>query len=138
MLCAACSKAPKPVEDLTGRENLSAYTLSLVRGHRDGDVLDAEAGFSDGPSSLLVNLRFAIDTSARLESGRWRWVHGGHIDKTGSVAAKSIMFLGGQNGPPSIGGSFDLLDSNGAAAYRIAIPTTELEVRAPAAASGSR
>jgi hypothetical protein len=36
------------------------------------------------------------------------------------------MFLGGQDGPPSIGGRFDLRDDAGAAMYRISIPTTEL------------
>lgn len=39
------------------------------------------------------------------------------------------MFLGGQDGPPSIGGSFDLRDGTGAAAYRITIPTTELKTK---------
>ncbi len=131
VLCAACSKPPKPIVDLSGRENLSAYTLTIIRGHRDGDLLTAQAGFSDGASSVLVDLRFKIDTSAQLQSGRWRWVREGHINKSGSVAARSIMFLGGQNGPPSIGGSFDLLDPNGSAQYRIAIPTTELESRVP-------
>jgi hypothetical protein len=119
--------------DLSGRENLSAYSLTIVRGHRDGDLLTAQAGFSDGASSVLVDLRFTIDTSAQLQSGRWRLVREGHIKKIGSVAARSIMFLGGQNGPPSIGGTYDLLDASGVAAYRIAIPTTELESRVPTA-----
>ena len=89
-------------------------------------------------SELSENhLRFKIDTSAQLQSGRWRWVSGGHIQKSGSVAARSVMFLGGQNGPPSIGGAYDLLDANGVAAYRIAIPTTELESRVPTAPSES-
>lgn len=133
----ACSKPPKPIVDLSGRENLAAYTLTILRGHRDGDLLTAQAGFSDGPSSVLVDLRFKIDTAAQLESGRWRWVRGGHITERGSVAARSVMFLGGQNGPPSIGGIYDLLDANGAAAYRIAIPTTELESRVPTASPES-
>jgi hypothetical protein len=136
--CAACSKPPKPIVDLSGSENLSAYTLTMVRGHRDGDLLTAQAGFSDGPSALLVDLRFKIDTSAQLQSGRWRWVSAGHIQKSGSVAARSVMFLGGQNGSPSIGGTYDLLDANGVAAYRIAIPTTQLESHLPNVPSESR
>jgi hypothetical protein len=115
---------------LSGHENLSAYTLNLVRGHRDGDVLDAHAGFSDGMASLILDLRFTVGSPTTLRSGRWNWARNGHLSG-GSVAARSVMFLGGQNGPPSIGGSFDLLDSSGAAAYRVSIPTTELEVRAP-------
>ncbi len=41
------------------------------------------------------------------------------------------MFLGGQDGPPSIVGRFDLHDLNGAAVYRITIPTTELRQKLP-------
>ena len=41
------------------------------------------------------------------------------------------MFLGGQDGPPSIGGSFDLLDPAGVGKYRVTIPTTELKVKLP-------
>jgi hypothetical protein len=41
------------------------------------------------------------------------------------------MFLGGQDGPPSIGGRFDLLDPTGAAEYRITVPTTELKIKLP-------
>ena len=54
----------------------------------------------------------------------------GHLSG-GNVAARSVMFLGGQNGPPSIGGSYDLLDTHGVERYRIYIPTTELETRVP-------
>jgi hypothetical protein len=46
---------------------------------------------------------------------------------TGTVAARSITFLGGQDGPPSIGGSFDLLDPEGVARYRINIPISQLK-----------
>ena len=41
------------------------------------------------------------------------------------------MFLGGQDGPPSIGGRFDLLDLSGVAEYRITIPTSELKTKLP-------
>jgi hypothetical protein len=41
--------------------------------------------------------------------------------------------LGGQDGPPSIGGSYDLLDSASVAQYRITIPTTGLEAKLPTA-----
>ncbi len=41
------------------------------------------------------------------------------------------MFLGGQDGPPSLGGKFDLLNPAGIAVYRITIPTTELKNKLP-------
>jgi hypothetical protein len=132
VVVAACNKPPRqPVEDLTGRENLAAYVPRQVRGTRDGDRLDVEAIFGDGSSTLTVKMRFDVGSPTRLNSGRWQWMR----DRAtgGAVAARSVMFLGGQDGPPSIGGSYDLLDSAGVAQYRITIPTTELERKLPRA-----
>lgn len=124
---AACARSPRPpIEDLSGRENLSSYALAQVRGTRVGDRLDAEATFSDGLSSLTVEMRFAIGAPTKLVSGQWQWTRDGRIMR-GTVAERSVMFLGGQDGPPSIGGRFDLRDAAGAAAFRITIPTTELK-----------
>ena len=124
---AACARPPQPpVEDLSGRESLSSYVLAQMRGTRIGDRLDAEATFGDGSSTLSVGLRFAIGAPTRLESGRWQWTRDGRF-MTGTVTERSIMFLGGQDGPPSVGGRFDLRDSTGVALYRITIPTTELK-----------
>jgi len=126
---AACARPPRPpVEDLSGRENLSSYTFSQVRGTRVGDRLDAEATFGDGSSTLTLNMRFAIGAPTKLESGQWQWTGNGRL-MTGTVTERSVMFLGGQDGPPSIGGRYDLLDATGAAAYRITIPTTELKAK---------
>jgi len=126
---AACAKPPRaPVEDLSGRENLSSYTLGQVRGTRVGDRLDAEATFGDGSSTLTVEMRFAIGAPTKLESGRWQWTRNGHLT-SGTVTERSVMFLGGQDGPPSIGGRLDLRDATGAAIYRITIPTTELKTK---------
>jgi hypothetical protein len=132
-LIAACNKLPKqPIEDLTGHENLAPYVLQQVRGTRDGDRLDADASFANGSSTLTVKLRFDIGSPTKLNSGRWQWSRDGRL-VSGPVAERSVMFLGGQDGPPSIGGSYDLLDSNGVAQYRITIPTTELETKLPRA-----
>jgi hypothetical protein len=73
-------------------------------------------------------MRFAIGAPTRLESGRWEWTKDGR-QESGTVAERSVMFLGGQDGPPSLGGRFDLLDSSGGAAYRITIPTQELKIK---------
>ena len=131
VLIAACNKPPRqPVEDLTSRENLTSYVLQQVRGTRDGDRLDAEATFGDGLSTLTVKMRFDVGSPTKLNSGRWQWMRNGHLI-AGAVAERSVMFLGGQDGPPSIGGTYDLLDSSGAAQYRITVPTTELQTKLP-------
>jgi hypothetical protein len=131
VLLSSCARPPKqPVEDLSGRENLSSFALGQVRGTRDGDRLDAEAEFADGSSKLTVKMTFAIGAPTRLKSGRWQQVRDGD-STSGTVTERSVMFLGGQDGPPSIGGRFDLLDPNGVAKYRITIPTTELKTKLP-------
>jgi hypothetical protein len=43
------------------------------------------------------------------------------------LAARSVTFLGGQDGPPSVGGSFDLLDAARMPVYRVNLPVTELK-----------
>jgi hypothetical protein len=128
-LLATCAKQPRvPVEDLSGHENLSTYTLAEVRGTRDGDRLDAEAKFGDGSSILTVQMRFNIGFPTKLNSGRWQWTRDGS-PMSGTVAERSVMFLGGQDGPPSLGGRFDLLDQAGGPQYRITIATTELKMK---------
>jgi hypothetical protein len=133
ILCiAGCARPPArpPVEDLSGHDNLTAYRLAQVRGTRDGDRLKAEATFADGASALVVAMQFAIGSPTTLSAGTWQWTRDGSVAQ-GTVAARSVMFLGGQDGPPSIGGRFDLLDANGAAKYRVTIPTTELKTKLP-------
>jgi hypothetical protein len=128
---AACSRPPRPpVEDVSGRENLSSFTLGQIRGTRNGDRLDAEASFIDGSSTLTVSMRFAVGAPTKLASGQWQWTRNGQV-MSGAIAERSVMFLGGQDGPPSIGGRFDLLDATGKAQYRINIPTTQLQTRLP-------
>jgi hypothetical protein len=131
ILLWACAKPAKPpVEDLSGRGNLSSFTLTRLRGTRDGDRLDAEVRFGDGSSTLTVEMHFAIGAPTKLKSGRWQ-LASDNLQTNGGVAERSVMFLGGQDGPPSIGGKFDLLDPAGTAEYRITIPTTELKIKLP-------
>jgi hypothetical protein len=128
-LLAGCGGSKRPaVQDLSGRENLSLFTLQSMRGTRDGDRLQTVATFSDSSSILTVEMHFAVGSPTRLESGTWRWSRNNQL-QSGTVAERSVTFLGGQDGPPSIGGAFDLLGSEGAALYRITIPVTELKAK---------
>ena len=58
----------------------------------------------------------------QLESGTWNGLGG-----EGAVHERASTFLGGQSGPPSIGGSFDLLAPDGRPLYRVAIPVQPLK-----------
>ncbi len=124
---AACggAKAP-PVRDLAGGEDLSRFALVSLGGTRDGDRLAVDAAFSDGASSLHVEMHFAVGVPTSLSSGAWRWERNGAVS-SGAVTARSVTFLGGQSGRPSIGGSFDLAGPDGTARYRINIPVQELK-----------
>jgi hypothetical protein len=131
ILFGACARPAKPlVEDLTGHKNLSSFTLQQLRGTRDGDRLDAEASFGDGSSTIRVEMHFAIGVPTKLKSGRWEFTRDSYRTG-GSVMERSVTFLGGQDGPPSIGGRFDLLNPAGVAEYRVTLPTTQLKVKLP-------
>ena len=130
LLLAGCTAAKRPLlEDLGKGEDLSLYRLQTVRGTRDGDRLAVQALISDSSSILTLELHFAVGSPTRLESGTWRWERSGRASG-GQVSARSVIFLGGQDGPPSIGGSFELIavDSR-AALYRVNIPLSELRER---------
>jgi hypothetical protein len=127
LLLAGCGGSKHPaVQDLSGREDLSLFTLHAMHGTRDGDRLQTLATFSDSSSILTVEMRFAIGSPTKVESGTWRWSRNNQL-QSGSVAARSVTFLGGQDGPPSIGGTYDLAGSDNTALYRITIPVTELK-----------
>ncbi len=128
LLLAACGARRPAVEDLATHTDLSLFKLHSLRGTRDGDRLQAQAVFSDSSSILTMEMRFAIGSPTTLESGTWRWSRNNQV-AAGSIAARSVTFLGGQDGPPSIGGSYELRDSGGVALYRVAIPVTALPER---------
>ena len=100
-----------------------------LRGARDGDILDAEAMFSGRSLLLTVKMRFAIGAPTTLMSGTWVRTLLDAKTETGSISARSVSFTGGQSGPPSVGGSFDLLDAAGTRKYRVVLPLLELRER---------
>ncbi len=123
VLTVGCGFSRTPVRDLTGDEDMSLYKLQAMRGMRDGDHLSVQAMLSDSSSVLSVDMRFVVGSPTKLESGKWHWTGTSRMS-IGDVSARSVTFLGGQDGPPSIGGSFDLLDQEGSPRYRLNIPVT--------------
>jgi hypothetical protein len=133
LLLASCAGPKRAVvQDLAEHEDLPQFTLQTIAGVRDGDRLRAQAIISDSSSILTIEMQFAIGSPTTLQSGAWRWERSGQLT-SGTVQSRSVTFLGGQDGPPSIGGTFDLLDSNdvsgGAARYRVNLPVTQLKRR---------
>ena len=126
LLIAACAHPERrPLQDLSGHEDLSRFTIQSVHGVRDGDRLAAQVLISDSSSILTLDLHFAIGSPTTLQSGNWNWSRPGQL-VNGTVVGRSVTFLGGQDGPPSIGGTFDLTGLTDAATYRVMIPLTVL------------
>jgi hypothetical protein len=129
ILCFApvsCGRADrKPLQDLSGHEDLSGFKIQSMRGLRDGDRLAAQVLISDSSSILTLDLHFAIGSPTTLQSGTWRWSRPSRL-LDGLVSARSVTFLGGQDGPPSIGGTFDLTEAGGYGTYRVTLPLTAL------------
>ena len=125
MIVLGCARQPfNAVENLGGGETLSKFALTSLTGTRDGERLDVRALYGDGSRVLTVLLQFKIDPQARLESGTWDG-----LGSQGSVKERSATFLGGQSGPPSIGGRFDLIGPEGKELYRVTIPLQQLSGR---------
>ena len=125
LLLAGCARPDRPpLENLGSHRSVPYVRIQSVRGVRDGDRLAAQVLLSDSSSVMSVDLHFAIGSPTRLESGAWRWsLPQGLLE--GTVSARSVTFLGGQDGPPSIGGTFDLNNPVGST-YRLTLPLTVL------------
>jgi hypothetical protein len=125
IVLAACGAEPRdPVERIGGTHDVSAFTLRSLEGGRDGERLDVQAVYGDGTDTLLVRLRFDVTPPARLTSGTWTGLAG-----EGTVRERSVTFLGGQSGAPSIGGRFDLSGPDDRPLYGISIPLQTLQQR---------
>lgn len=123
LLLAGCrTKDARPVEDLDGGRDVSRFVLTSIKGTRDGDRLAVQAVFGGAAGERIqVDLRFTVGVPTSLKSGTWTGLGSG-----GGVKERSVTFLGGQSGPPSIGGRFDLLTPDGNPLYRVTIPLREL------------
>ena len=127
ILCVALAgcahRDQRPLSDLSGGQDLSGFTIQSVSGVRDGDKLNAHVLISDSSSILTMDLHFAIGSPTTLEAGTWRWSRSGR-QLNGTVTARSVTFLGGQDDGPSIGGVFDLIGDD--TRVRVTLPLTVL------------
>jgi hypothetical protein len=123
LILTACARPDaKPVEDLGGGQDVSQFALTSLLGRRNGDRLDVRAVYGGPSGELTVDLRFRVTPPTRLQEGTWAGFGNG-----GVVRERSSTFLGGQSGPPSIGGRFDLLARDGRPLYRVTIPLQVLK-----------
>ena len=121
MLTGCGSPPSKLVEGLGSTHDVSGFALRFLKGTRDGERLEIRALYGDGSRTLSLHLHFNVTPPARLVSGRWAGLAG-----EGQVGERSLTFLGGQSGPPSIGGRFDLNGPDNRPLYRVTIPLQQL------------
>ncbi len=70
-MLAGCARSERrPLQDLSGHEDLSRFKIQSVRGVRDGDRLAAQVLISDSSSILTLDLHFAIGSPTTLAIGR--------------------------------------------------------------------
>ncbi|MDZ4803038.1 MAG: hypothetical protein SGI92_33175 [Bryobacteraceae bacterium] len=123
ILFAGCApRSTSPVEDLSGTRDVSQFALTSLKGTRDGELLAVQAVYGDASKSLSVHLSFNVTPPAKLITGKWTSLSG-----EGSVRQRAVTFLGGQSGPPSIGGNFELSGADGKPLYRVNIPLQQLK-----------
>ena len=123
LMLTGCARPPaNPVEAIGAGKDVTAFTLQSVKGTRDGERLEVRVFYGDNAQALSVHLHFNVTPPARLVSGTWEGLGG-----NGQVQERSVTFLGGQSGPPSIGGRFDLVGPENRPLYRVTIPLQELK-----------
>ncbi len=128
MLPGCAKRGEISVEQISDGKPVPGYALRSLTGFRNGETLHAQASFAGGGATLTLELQFRIGVPTRLESGSYAWDRGDQI-LHGPAREVSCTFLGGQSGPPSIGGTFELLSPQGDRLYRVRIPVSELTVR---------
>ncbi|MCL4401605.1 MAG: hypothetical protein M1436_02925 [Acidobacteria bacterium] len=125
LVAVSCQNGSRPtIQRIRDGQALRSYRLRSMAGVRDGDSLRAQVVFVSNNSILTMDMQFRIGVPTRLEYGKYRWDQGNQSAQ-GTVAAKSVTFLGGQPDRPSLGGIFEL-QSREVGLYEVTVPTGEL------------
>jgi hypothetical protein len=109
-------------------QELRNYRLKSLTGIRDGDNLGTELVIGDQSSALTMQMRFKIGVPTKLESGSYVWRQPGSPQTQGMVKADTVIFQGGQDGPPALGGTFQLVVDNEVPLYKVKMPATPIDV----------
>jgi hypothetical protein len=110
-------------------QELKGFRVRSLNGIRDGEKLAAELVVADAQSTLTMRMRLLIGVPPKLESGTYDWEKKDVRENTaGTIRAGYISFLGGQDTPPSLGGTFELISTDGdVSLYQVKVPTTLID-----------
>jgi hypothetical protein len=123
---SACQNTKLSIKRTRDGQELSSYHLRSLTGTRDGDKLFSEMVLADNTGALTMRMKFLIGVPIRLETGDYVWQRTGAPQIQGSIRAENVVFQGGQDGPPSLGGSFHLI-ANDVPLYDVKVPATPIE-----------
>jgi hypothetical protein len=123
---SACQNSKLTIRRTRDGQELSSYRLRSLTGTRDGEKLSSEMVIGDNTGTLTMRMNFLIGVPVRLETGDYVWQRAGAPQIQGSIRAQNVTFLGGQDGPPSLGGSFQLI-ANDLPLYDVRVPTTPMQ-----------
>ncbi len=122
LLVSGCGveKEPSCEEWIEGTYRPAPVAAYEITGSRDGASTSAVATMTltDG-DVLRIEITVAYDPAPELRAGRWTII--GDRTGSGTVAAESVRFLGGQGEGPSLGGRYRL-EAEGLPAFRVELP----------------
>jgi hypothetical protein len=107
-------------------QQLRDYRVRSLTGIRDADKLGCELVVADNQDTLTMQMKFQIGVPPRLETGTYVWQRKDAPVIKGTVKADAVTFQGNQNGPPSLGGTFELV-SNDVDLYQVKVPATLMD-----------
>lgn len=122
----ACQNSKLTIRRTRDNQELRTYRLRSMTGTRDGDKLLSEMVVADDTGTLTMHMKFLIGVPIRLETGDYVWQRAGAPQIQGSIRAEAVIFQGGQDGPPSLGGSFQLI-ANDLPLYDVKVPSTPMD-----------
>lgn len=110
-------------------QDLAGYRVKSLTGIRDGEKLKSQLVLADNNGTLTMHMSFQVGVPTKLESGVYQWTRADVKDTlTGTIAADAVTFQGGQDSPPSLGGTFELLGGDvGVSLYQVRVPATRME-----------
>ena len=121
-----CANTEYRFERIDGVPHIAMpFKFDGIHGVRDGASVNAEARFTNGADFLTMDITLQLVPPPEFRAGIYQATIGGKTS-AGRVECTSLMYLGGQAAPPSVGGVFILKDEQNRPLYRVRIPATTL------------
>ena len=124
LIAMGCGGEEGAVFEASGKDWQPApLDIVSIDGVRDGEKIRVTYLYGGaGDAVLEMELVVVVDPRPSLDTGSW-FYRGPTGQAEGTVAPKSLKFLGGQGGAPSVGGTF-ILNDGGKPRFKVVLPPT--------------